>query len=111
MKVNWLFMDYLQTVMRDKWLMSAELSDFGLPPKGVTNAQVTLITESGVRIPIFQCIGNGDYELWGFWLKREKLCLRSNLDGNTYLSNFEKVPVYSAEDRLSFAFSTEPINK
>ena len=82
--------------------------NFGLPPKGVLNAQVTLLTETGVRIPYFNT-GNGNYELSGILAEEgESYALEVILDGNTYLSKFEKVPFYSAEDRLSFAFSTEP---
>jgi hypothetical protein len=81
--------------------------NFGLPPKGVSNAEVTLLTESGVRIPYFNA-GNGNYELWGIQAEAEEsYALEVVLDENTYRSKFEKVPIYSAEDRLSFAFSTE----
>ncbi len=84
-------------------------AEFGLPPKGVSNAQVTLLTESGARIPYFNA-GNGNYELWGIQAEAEEsYALEVVLDENTYRSKFEKVPVYSAEDRLSFAFSTEPL--
>lgn len=82
--------------------------NFGLPPKGVSDAQVTLLTESGIRIPYFNA-GNGNYELYGIMAEAgESYALEVVLNENTYLSKFEKVPIYSADDQLSFAFSTEP---
>jgi len=82
--------------------------NFGFAPNGVFNAQVTLLTKTGVRIPYFNT-GNGNYELWGIQAEEgESYALEVILDGNTYLSKFEKVPLYSAEDKLSFAFSNEP---
>jgi hypothetical protein len=82
-------------------------SDFGLPPVGVTNALVNLITESGDKFQYFN-IGRGDYELRGIKAEEGKsYALEVILDGNIYMSNFEKVPVQLADDTLSFTFSTE----
>jgi hypothetical protein len=95
----------------DKQLVNvSRTADFGLPPVGVTNAQVNLLTQSGDKFQYFN-IGSGDYELRGILAREgESYALEVILDGNTYLSKFEKVPAFSAEDRLSFAFSTEPFN-
>jgi hypothetical protein len=85
-------------------------NNFGLPPIGVHDAQVNLITESGDRFQYFN-IGNGDYEIRGIKAEEGRsYALEVILDGDTYLSKLEKVPVQLADDTLSFTFSTEPIS-
>ncbi|WP_113925154.1 DUF4249 domain-containing protein [Cognataquiflexum aquatile] len=81
---------------------------FGFPPKGVPNAQVSLLTSSGERYSYFS-IGNGDYELNDVKaIEGKSYALEVVLDGNVYLSKYESVPKWQAEDVLSFTFTNEP---
>ncbi|WP_241143782.1 DUF4249 domain-containing protein [Cognataquiflexum rubidum] len=80
----------------------------GLAPKGVPNAQVSLLTSSGGKHRYFS-IGNGDYELYGvFAVEGQSYALEVVLDDEVYLSKYETVPTLVAEDVLSFAFVNEP---
>jgi len=83
-------------------------SAFGLVPRGVPNAQVSLLTSSGEK-NTYISIGNGNYELYGVMAREgESYALEVVLDGNVYLSKYEKVPKLLAEDALSFGFAQEP---
>jgi hypothetical protein len=82
----------------------------GLAPKGVPNAEVFLITDSGERRPYFN-IGNGEYELLNYSAVEGKgYALEVILEGNIYRSSFATIPNATGEDRLSFAFENEPFN-
>jgi hypothetical protein len=54
-------------------------------------------------------LGNGEYELKGIWATGgNSYALEVVVDGKVYQSKFEKVPELDAEDKLSFAFDSEP---
>lgn len=83
-------------------------SESGLAPKGVPNARVTLVSQSGGRSPYFS-LGNGEYELNGVRaVAGNRYALEVVVDEKVYQSTFEKVPELVAEDKLSFSFDTEP---
>lgn len=80
----------------------------GLTPRGVPDAIVTLLTDSGDRFN-YLSVGNGDYELQGIRAVQGKsYSLEVSLEEKIYKSDFEKMPEQSAEDRLSFTFKNEP---
>lgn len=80
----------------------------GLAPRGIPNASVSVLSESGARFPYFS-LGNGEYELYGYKaLAGESYALEVVLDGKVYLSKYETVPELVAEDVLSFTFGNEP---
>ena len=80
----------------------------GLAPRGIPNARVTLVSQSGGRSP-YSSLGNGEYELKGIWATGgNSYALEVVVDGKVYQSKFEKVPELDAEDKLSFAFDSEP---
>jgi hypothetical protein len=80
----------------------------GLPPRGIPNARVTLVSQSGGRSPYFS-LGNGEYELNGIRaIAGNSYALEVVVDGKVYQSKLEKVPELDAEDKLSFTFEEEP---
>ncbi|WP_194776407.1 DUF4249 domain-containing protein [Pararhodonellum marinum] len=81
----------------------------GLIPIGVTNAQVTLLTEEGERF-IYLNAGNGNYELQGIkGMENKSYAIEVLADGKVYRSSYEKIPSLIAEDSLSFTFTFEPL--
>ena len=80
----------------------------GLAPRGVPNAKVSVLSASGKRFP-YSSLKTGEYELYGYRaLKGESYALEVVLDGEVYLSKYEKVPELDADDVLSFTFENEP---
>jgi hypothetical protein len=83
-------------------------SAFGLAPKGVQDAEVSLLTESGERYR-YLLRGFGEYVLEGFGAgEGESYAIEVSIDDKVYRSKFEKVPELLAEDVLSFEFTKEP---
>lgn len=83
-------------------------SSSALAPRGVPNAIVTLLVDSGERIEYFN-VGTGDYELTGFKaVDGKSYAVEVILEDQTYRSDFEKMPSIVAEDKLSFTFGNEP---
>lgn len=82
----------------------------GLAPKGVPNAEVFLITDSGEKTPYFN-IGNGEYELINHRaIEGKNYSLEVLLEDEKYRSSFEALPKATGEDKLSFTFKNEPFN-
>jgi hypothetical protein len=80
----------------------------GLPPRGVPNAKVSVLSTSGARYP-YTSLKTGEYELVGFRATAgNSYALEVVVDGKVYQSKFEKVPELDAEDKLSFTFDSEP---
>jgi len=80
----------------------------GLPPRGVANAKVSVLSTSGARYP-YTSLKTGEYELVGFRATAgNSYALEVVVDGKVYQSKFEKVPELDAEDKLSFTFDNEP---
>jgi len=80
----------------------------GLPPRGVPNAKVSVLSTSGARYP-YTSLKTGEYELVGFRATAgNSYALEVVVDGKVYQSKFEKVPELDAEDKLSFTFDNEP---
>lgn len=80
----------------------------GLVPRGVPNAQVSLLISSGGKIP-YLSVGNGDYELYNVMAEPgESYAIEVVLEGIVYRSKYETVPNLVAEDVLSFGFANEP---
>ncbi len=81
---------------------------FGLAPRGVPNAEVNLVSESGQRYT-YRSIGNGDYELYGVQGEPGmSYAIEVQLDGNSYRSSYETMPETVGQDDLSFVFQNEP---
>jgi hypothetical protein len=82
--------------------------DFGLAPEKETEAEVTLLAYEGNRCFSFNP-KTGDYELEFFHgTPGYNYALQIELDGQTYLSTHQTIPLGNAEDELSFSFGFEP---
>jgi hypothetical protein len=99
----------LLTDINERQVVSvSRTSAFGLAPRGVQDAEVFLINESGGRSQYF-LRGSGEYALEGFAaLEGERYAIEVRLDDQVYRSKFEELPTLQAEDNLSFSFTKEP---
>jgi hypothetical protein len=85
----------LLTDINERQVVSvSRTSAFGLAPRGVQDAEVFLINESGGRSQYF-LRGSGEYALEGFAaLEGERYAIEVRLDDQVYRSKFEELPNY-----------------